>query len=341
MRRARNSLRTSPGVREDREVLYRRLSQVVGNTPLTQIRNIEVPGENRIFVKEEYRNPTGSHYDRVILRLLQGLESEGRIHEGDHLIDTTTGNSGAAFAWLCGVLGFGCTVVIPGDMPSARIAQIESYGAKVERSAPGRYVDGLIDRFKQLLDERRGECITTNHAANCRYPPEAMIEAGKEVVEAFARRGSGRVDCFVSAVGNGTSTHMAIPLQENFATRVIGVEPVESPTTFLLKFGEDEFVKRYGRRARSVNHGLIGTGPGEVNFPFPILRRVLDVIEDIVLVERTDWERWMRELADKEGQHVGRTSAACMSAAMTLAEQVDRKNIVLIFYDPAWKYLSP
>ena len=69
-------------MRPERQELYNRLASTIGKTPLTELHSIEIPNNNKILAKEEYRNPTGSHYDRIILALLQGLERQGEFHFG-------------------------------------------------------------------------------------------------------------------------------------------------------------------------------------------------------------------------------------------------------------------
>jgi cysteine synthase A len=113
----------------------------VGDTPLYEIKSIRGKEEYngcRIFCKEEYRNPTGSHYDRFWVEFFRSLELNRTINEGNignPIVETSTGNSGASFAWICRELGYkDYRVVIPADMPDTRKKQIESYGAKVHVS---------------------------------------------------------------------------------------------------------------------------------------------------------------------------------------------------------------
>ena len=155
-----------PQLTDDRRALYERLELQVRDTPLYEITHINIPRGCRIFCKEEYRNPTGSHYDRQTVRLLRGFEEDlGRIApNGRPLAETTTGSSGAAFAWMCLVLGYKCIVFIPSDMPAARIEQIRSFDADV-RFAPERgYIRGLVDAFRTFITEGREEFTATNHS---------------------------------------------------------------------------------------------------------------------------------------------------------------------------------
>ena len=96
-----------------REKLYRELESRIGNTPILKL-SLHLPYGNRIFVKEEFRNPTGSHYDRVYIHLLKEIEKEGKIVPGvTPLIETSSGNAGSSFAWLCRELGYQAEVIVP------------------------------------------------------------------------------------------------------------------------------------------------------------------------------------------------------------------------------------
>jgi len=323
-----------------RRKLYDQLQRSIGNTPLGRIDEIPVPNGNRIFFKEEYRNPTGSHYDRQFVRLLRALEATKEIMPGEtSLIEATTGNAGASFAWLCRILGYKCRVVIPRDMPGARIAQIRSFGARITYSPGGKYVKGVIDKLRTELKSKKERCA--NHAADEVHCIEAMRELGREILRDLNRKGIRNVDYFVVALGNGSSARgVGSVLAEERGTKIVGVEPFECPTYFLMRFGIDEFRKRYGEEPRCGPHSLLGTGAWDTEFQFVNASKMLPKLEDIILVKQEEWEHRMKQLADAELQLVGRTSAACLHAALELAEAVSDKTFVVIFYDPAWKYLG-
>src|SRR6516162_4413264 len=116
-----------------RRSLYEGYIAAIGRTPLTELRSPQKSFDGLVLAKEEYRNPTGSHYDREYFRLLYELEDNRTIVPGETpLIETTTGNAGASFAWACRILGYSpVKVIIPADMPSAREAQIASFGAEI------------------------------------------------------------------------------------------------------------------------------------------------------------------------------------------------------------------
>src|SRR5689334_18676530 len=139
---------------------------------MLELKNIGAPNGNRIFAKLEYQNPGGSHYDRVYLTLFRYLEEKGEIKPGiTHLVESTTGNAGASFAWIASQLGYECTVIIPEDVADARKRQILDRGARLVLSPPGKYVAGVIRHLQHYLVEHKeeyksGRLYCLNHAKN-------------------------------------------------------------------------------------------------------------------------------------------------------------------------------
>jgi cysteine synthase len=331
----------------DRRKLYEAYIGAIGRTPLTELRSPRQSFDGCLLVKEEYRNPTGSHYDREYFRLLYELEDNRTIVPGETpLIETTTGNAGASFAWACRILGyFPVKVIIPADMPSAREAQIRSLGAEIIHSPAGQYVKGIIAKLKSELNaDPRLWC--PNHAADTKYSIEGMTALGKELVEDFTRQGIRRIDYYVSALGNGSSLRgVGAFLRDQFGTRLIGVEPLECPTNFVMCYPE-RFEKQYGRPPTHSPHELIGTGAWDyeadkrVDFEFPNTQHMLSQLDDIELVASSEWRGASQELQDEYQQFVGSTSAACFVAAKRLLRREPGANVLLMFYDPLWKYLD-
>lgn len=190
---------------------YKRLQARVRRTPIHRIQNILIENANQIFAKEEWRNPTGSSFDRLYPHLFCNAEKEGKIIPGiTPVIETTTGNAGASFAWAARELGYSdCTVIIHQDAPEVRIRQIESYGARVVFSPPGQYSKGCVRTLEEILSRdkkikggqigrnyERLYCVTKIDP-RAREPYKQLV---KEVVEQIQS-----IDYFIGIVGSGTS----------------------------------------------------------------------------------------------------------------------------------------
>jgi cysteine synthase A len=333
-----------PRISDERKAIYERIEGKVGNTPLYQIKNIEVPNGCKIFCKEEYRNPTGSHYDRFWVKFLRHCEEQGTINTNMTIVETSTGNSGASFAWMCRALKYeDYHMLIPADMPPARIQQIKEYGAEIHPTTEKEYVAGMIKsvtpyvrKLKKNAKDKKS-VVFLNHSdvgGDCIC---SLEKAGYEIVsQIYDVYKESKIDFFVSALGNGLTTKgIGSVLKEKFNTKIIGVEPEESPTIWLKKNPDANIPITMGK-----THGLIGTGPGITNFAFKIMDSFYEQIDDFCLVDKVSWELRKKELDDVECISVGNTSAACLHAALELAsdEKNAGANIVIIFYDSGWKY---
>jgi cysteine synthase len=329
----------------ERQALYERLESQIGNTPLYELQHMEIANGCRIFCKGEHKNPTGSHYDRETLALLRGKEEDGVIVPGPKglpLFETTTGSSGASLAWLCRVLGFRCQIAIPGDMPGARIHQIESYGAEVIRAEKGMYIRGLVAQVRDLIDDedRVRKYSVTDHSTDLAYGPAAMEALGREILDDLAAIGQEPPDYFVCMVGTGISAHGLSNALGTHGTSLVAVEPRESPTLFRRRF-PDDFKLEYPDGHDDQRHEIYGTAVGQdANHIFTSTEQVLPLIDRMLLVDPSDWKETQVQLMDLEGHHVGHSSAACVWAARELAKSVPAESTILtIFYDASWRYL--
>jgi cysteine synthase A len=331
--------------KRERAALYKRLQSMVGGTPLRKLEQLSPDPRSSIYMKLEYLNPTGSHYDRIILELLRRKEESGDIEVGDALLDTTTGNSGASLAWLSRVLGFKCHILIPEDAPRARIDQIKSYGGKVECSEPGQYTKGLIKTYRKESPAwwEMDHHVVLNHAGGggIAAAETAMETLGEEIIRQFQEEHRSQLPThLIVGLGNGASVHIAKPLR---SSKCIGFEPIEAPLNFMKMHGKDGLESRYGTPPpESLKHGLWGTGAwSDGGFPWPIMRHGWDLLDDIALVRKEQWSALGPRLADQEGLHVGRSSAAGVAVAQQIIEASQEPvQVICIAYDAAWKYLG-
>jgi cysteine synthase A len=333
-----------PRLTTPREEQYDALERAIGKTPLIRLANIPLANECVLYAKEEYRNPTGSHYDRETIRLLRAREEEGRIRIDPRrpLVETTTGNSGASFAWLCRVLGYrDYLVFIPADMPTARIEQIRSYGAKIELTPAGEYITGLVAAFQVWWRQNQPHYYAPNHSNDEEHTVGAMRDLGKEILAGLKRRGVARPTHFVAALGNGASSRGVGEVLMEAGADIVGVEPYESPTVLEIRFPDQARALYPDGLPKDRRHTMYGTGPGAAQEIFPNMRAIMPHLTAIKTPRQEEWKPVQQQLADLELRHVGHSSAACVWAAMELSKTAPPRSVfVTLFYDPAWKYLS-
>jgi cysteine synthase A len=330
---------------EERRQLYSRLKKSIGNTPLIKLEGVDVGRNCKVFAKAEYMNPTGSHYDREMIRLLEWLETQQRVIQPGktRMLETTTGNSGSAFAWLCRSLAYPPpTIVIPADMPRARRRQISSFGAELIESEAGEYISGIEKAFagiykmqSRLPPGERFFCpMHWNDEVHC---VAGMEECGKEILAQIDEDFNTELDYFMFALGNGSSARGIGKVLDEKGVRLFGMEPMESPIVTELLDGTTGTQPRGARK-----HGILGTGPSEERQVYPNMREAAKLLEGIVLVSTEEAREMQTTLMDRAFLHLGMSSAACVVAIRKLVEtrELRNQNIGTIFYDASWKYLD-
>src|SRR3989344_3116922 len=287
-------------MKQDRIKAYPELESKVGNTSLYRVQNINVPNNNRIFAKEEQFNPTASGFDRVYPFLFRIAEEDRLIVPGvTPVIEATTGNAGASFAWCARELGYNdCTVIIHEDAPRSRAKQIQDYGAKIIFSPAGQYTKGYVQLLEEILREdktkkggklgenpKRIYCVT-------KINPRAREPYRKLVDETFEQIGDETIDYFVGIVGSGTNiSGIGKRLKElNPDARVVAFDPAETPSTYVFKYVQGTIID-------------------------------FDVIDDVKLVTKDEWKDGCKMLKELEQKSVGRSSGGALAVSLKLAKE--------------------
>jgi cysteine synthase len=229
--------------------------------------------QGRLFAKCEYKNPTGSHYDRVYFHLLRKLEQEGAILPGRNvLVETTSGNAGASFAWLCRELGYGCKVFMPDNLPSARIEDVTQYGAEVVLTPGDDYVRGAAEAMGEFLRaENKGKpaeqrkFFSPNHSQKFEstVPLEGIATEALQQMQGLGEK----IDVFVPGVGNGATVLGPGRVLKAEGVQVMAAEPFASAKLFELAH-PGVYREMFGIEPGSMQHEIYGTGVPDVNFPF-------------------------------------------------------------------------
>ena len=302
-------------------MLYQRIEETLGKTPLMRLNNIEkLEGlEAELYGKLEGFNPAGSIKDRAALWMIKDAEDKGLLPPGGTIIEPTSGNTGIGLAALAASKGYRAIFVLPDTMSIERRKLLAAYGAEVVLTEGAKGMQGCVAKAEELHAEIPGSIIAGQfeNPANARAHVDTT---GPEIWEDL----EGNVDILVAGVGTGgTITGMGRFLKEkNPDVRIVAVEPANSP---LLSKGE------FGK------HNLQGIG---ANFVPELLDR--SVIDEIVTVLEDDAYGASRNLAKKEGYLAGITSGAALWTGIQMAKRPENKGkrIVVILPDSGERYLS-
>ncbi len=280
----------------------------IGYTPLVELPALSPKPGVRFFAKLEWFNPTGSVKDRIAWFMLEEAERDGRLKPGMTVLEATTGNTGIALAMAARRKRYPVHVVVPDNaMPEIR-ELLEAHGAKVLWGPADQGTRGAIAMSRQLAGT--GHYFLTDQFGNPANVQAHYMTTGVEILEACPN-----VDVFVSGMGTGgTITGVGRRLrEENPRVKLVAVEPHPGERVQGLKTLQDGFI------------------PAILD---------LEQLDGKILVQAREAFFWTRELARREGLFGGLSSGAVLYGALKWAQRMERGNVVLLFADGGWKYLS-
>ena len=301
--------------------IKRGFTELIGNTPLVEVSNIEnkLNLKARLLVKVEYFNPAGSVKDRIALAMIQDAEEKGILKTGATIIEPTSGNTGIGISAVAAARGYRAILTMPETMSIERRKLVKAYGAEVVLTDGSKGMKGAIDKAEELNREIEGSIILSQFT-NQANPSVHERTTGPEIYEAT----DGKVDYFVAGVGTGgTVTGTGRYLKSKIdGVKIIAVEPKNSP---VLSEG------------RSGSHKIQGIGAGFI--PDTLDTKVYD---EVFTVENEAAFETAREVARTEGILVGISSGAALYAAIEIAKRPENegKTVVALLPDTGERYLS-
>lgn len=301
--------------------IYDNLTELVGNTPLLEVKRIEneLQLEARLVVKLEYFNPGGSVKDRVALAMIEDAEQRGALRPGGIIIEPTSGNTGVGLAWVASVKGYRIILTMPETMSLERRNLLKALGAELVLTPGAEGMKGAIRRAEELRTEHPGAFIP-GQFDNPANPAAHVATTAQEIW----RDTEGEVDIFVAGVGTGgTLSGVARGLKRhNAAIKAYAVEPASSAMISGAPAGA---------------HKIQGIGANFIPKNFDHA-----AADGVIAVADNDAIRASRLLAKHEGLLVGISSGAALHAAIQLARQPKNKEktIVALLPDTGERYLS-
>ena len=301
--------------------IYKTASELIGNTPLLEVTNIEkeLGLEAKVLVKLEYLNPAGSVKDRAAKYMIEDAEEKGLLKPGSTIIEPTSGNTGIGLAAIAAAKGYRAILTMPETMSVERRNILKSYGAEIVLTEGAKGMQGAVDKAVELATEIDGGFIPGqfDNKANARAHFETT---GPEIWNDT----DGEVDIFIAGVGTGgTVTGVGEFLKSKKSdVKIVALEPKDSP---LLSSGQ------------AGPHKIQGIG---ANFVPSVLNK--EVYDEIFLAEGDDAFAAAKLLAKKEGISVGISSGAALHGAIELAKRPENKGktIVALLPDSGDRYYS-
>jgi S-sulfo-L-cysteine synthase (O-acetyl-L-serine-dependent) len=287
----------------------------IGNTPLLEIRLAGRQGV-QVFAKAEFFNPGGSVKDRPALNMILRGEETGQLVPGKTVLDSTSGNTGIAYAMICSTKGYRVKLCLPSNASPERKQILRAYGAELVLTDAAEGSDGAFRVCQRIYQEDPDAYFYPDQYSNPANWQAHFKTTGPEIIDQTA----GRVTHFVAALGTtGTFTGVTRRLRRDLPrVQCISVQPA------------------------SPLHGLEGTK----HMPTALQPAIYDpdLADDNLWIETEDAYAMARRLAHEEGLLVGVSAAANVLAASRVAEAVAERGgagvIVTILCDGGQKYLS-
>jgi cysteine synthase B len=295
-----------------------RVEDLIGNTPLLRLDRItaHLPENVRVYAKAEWTNPGGSVKDRAAFNIIRQGEQDGRLRPGMTILDSTSGNTGIAYAMIGAARGYRVKLFLPGNASPERVAILRAYGAELELTDPLEGSDGAIRAVRALVAEAPDRYFYADQYNN---PANWQAHYHTTGVEIWQQT-DGEVTHFVAGLGtSGTLMGTGRRLRDfNPDIQIIGLQP-DSPF-----------------------HGLEGLK----HMPTAIKPGIFDeaFADEMLGISTEDTYVMARRLAREEGYLVGISAASATVGALTVAERLAERGepgvVVTLFPDNAYKYLS-
>ncbi len=279
---------------------------LVGNTPLVEIKKLNPNPNVKIYAKLEGNNPGGSVKDRAALNMIRSAIERGEVTKGMKLIEATSGNTGIALAMIARLFDLEIELVMPANSTRERTLTMEAFGAKVT----------LLENIEACRDHAEskgatGEYFLLNQFANSDNYMAHYKTTGPEMW----RDTDGQITHFVSAMGTtGTIMGSSKYLKEkNLDIQIIGCQPTEESSI-----------------------------PGIRRWPAAYLPKIFDPsrVDRTMDISEQDATAMTRQLARVEGVFAGMSSGGACTAAIRIAQELESGTIVFIACDRGDRYLS-
>jgi cysteine synthase A len=293
------------------------ITQLVGETPMLQLKRLVPPGSADVFAKLEYLNPGGSVKDRAAIGIIRRAEQDGKLKPGGTIVEATAGNTGIGLALIGVNRGYKVSLFVPENFSQEKVIIMRALGAEVVRTPDEEGMKGAIDRAKELVasDPKAFMAGQFENQANPDYHYETTAQ------EIFDQMG-GQIDAVALGCGTcGTFTGVARYLKEKLPRAL--AYAVETQGSIL-------------GGGPPGPHKVEGIGASFIPQTFD-----RSLCDEVLMVTDDEAFDMVKKLAAQEGVLAGSSGGAAVFAALKIANKLGPgKRVVTIVPDSAERYLS-
>jgi cysteine synthase A len=299
--------------------IYNNAAETVGDTPLVRLNRVSADLDAEVVAKLEFFNPLNSVKDRIGKAMIEAAERDGKLKEGGTIVESTSGNTGIALAFVARSKGYRCILTMPESMSLERRKLLKLLGAELVLTPAELGMKGATAKAEEIVNSTENAFF----ARQFENPANPEIHRQTTAEEIWADC-DGHVDAIVAGVGTGgTITGVAEVLKaRNPEFKAFAVEPADSP---VISGGTPGPHKIQG-----IGAGFI---PANLN---------VDIVDGVEQVTNDEAFAMARRLADEEGIPGGISSGAAVTAALRVAARPEMKGkrIVVIIPSMAERYMS-
>jgi cysteine synthase B len=291
--------------------LFSSLLDMIGNTPLVELKSLAPRPDVHLYAKLEGQNPTGSVKDRIAKYMIERAEKSGELQPGATILEPTSGNTGIGLAMIGRMRGYKVVCVMPDAVSAERTQLLLAFGAEIIYSPGELGSNGAIAKAKQIVEANPGRYYFPYQYGNEANPRAHYETTGPEIL-----RDLPQVTAFVAGLGTGgTLTGTGRYLKDNKpGVKVIAAAPHPGDLVQGLRALEEGFIP-------------------------PVLDET--VLDGRIVIDSASSFAMAKDLTQREGIFVGISAGAVVKAAVRASERLlGEQHIVCLLADGGWKYLS-
>ncbi|EPY2289052.1 cysteine synthase A [Clostridium sporogenes] len=292
------------------------IKELIGNTPTLKLNNLNIKPDVNIFVKLETNNPGGSVKDRIGIYMIEQAEKEGKLKKGYTIVEATAGNTGIGVALAAINKGYDVIFVVPEKFSVEKQTLMRALGAKIINTPKKDGMLGAVAKANELLETIENS-VSLKQFENEANPIAHYKTTGPEIYEAM----DGKIDYFVSGAGSGGTFTGVMKFLKEKDENIKGI--LADPKGSTMGGGEKEAYDIEG-----IGNDFI---PNTMD---------MNLVDKVIKVNDEEAYEMVKLLALKEGLIVGSSSGAAVSAALKLADKIDKGNIVTVLPDRGDRYFS-
>lgn len=290
--------------------MFSNILELIGNTPLVELKKINPNKKVRIFAKLEFFNPGGSVKDRIALFMIEEAEKRGELNKNKIILEGTSGNTGIGLALVCAVKKYKLLLTMPKSTSLEKRKILKAFGAEILLTPAKDGTDGAIEKAYEIARKSKRYWLADQF-----NNPDNWKAHYYGTAEEIWWDTHGKITHFIAGMGtSGTLMGISKRLKKyNSKIQIIGIEP------FL------------GHKIQGLKNMKEAYKPGIFNKGY--------LNEKINIRDKNAFEM-ARLLVKKEGIFAGMSSGAAMFGALKKTKEIKQGLIVVLLPDSGERYLS-